>query len=100
MTPEDEPDETLFSSAVELLEALESAAGLPFELLYAWELRLLSHLGYHLHIGRCPYTQAAPDGLGYQAGGAISSRSGRPHWPVRTETLRILYRLQRCQGLR
>lgn len=96
VTPEGERDTDLFRSAVELLSALESAVGLSPELLYAWELRLLSHLGYHLRIERCPYTQEAPDGISYQDGGAISSTSGRPHWPVQTQTLRTLYRLQRC----
>jgi DNA repair protein RecO (recombination protein O) len=97
VTPEDEPDEMLFSSVVELLSALESVAGLPATFLYAWELRLLSHLGYQLRIQRCPYTNESPDGLSYQGGGAISSSSGLPHWPVHTDTLRKLYFLQRGQ---
>ena len=94
VTPEGEADDPLFSSVVELLAALESAAGLPATLLYAWELRLLSHLGYQLRIQRCPFTGEAPDALSYQDGGAIDSNSGRPHWPVSTDTLRKLYCLQ------
>ena len=97
LTPEGDADELLFSSVVELLAALESAAGLPAALLYAWELRLFSHVGYHLRISRCPHTGLPPDGLSYQEGGSISSRSGRPHWSVSTETLRHLYCLQRGQ---
>lgn len=98
-TPYEEKDLALFQSLIELISALESEPGLSEKDLFIWELRLFSHLGYHLKIDRCPYTNDIPDGISYQAGGTISSTSGKPYWPVRTEALRVLYRLQNCETL-
>jgi len=98
-TPYEEKDQSLFQSLIELISALESEPGLLELELLLWELRLLSHLGYHLKIDRCPFTGLAPDGLSYQAGGTISSRAGKPYWPVRTEALRVLYKLQNYEDL-
>ena len=94
-TPYEERDEALFQSMVELISAIESEPGIDEISLFTWELTLLSHLGYHLKIDRCPFTGLAPDGLSAQAGGAISSAAGKPYWPVKTEALRVLYRLQK-----
>lgn len=94
-TPYEDRDEALFQSMVELISAIESEPGIDETSLFTWELTLLSHLGYHLKIGRCPFTGLAPDGLSAQAGGAISSAAGKPYWPVKTEALRVLYRLQK-----
>ena len=98
-TPYEEKDLALFQSLIELISALESEPGLTEKDLLIWELRLLSHLGYHLKIDRCPFTNDIPDGLSYQAGGTISSSAGKPYWPVRTEALRVLYKLQHCESL-
>ena len=93
-TPLEEKDEAFYQSLVELLAALESGPGLPELYIFAWELRLFAHLGYELNIGRCPLTGHSPDGISAQLGGCISSSAGKPYWPVRTEALRVLYRLQ------
>ena len=98
-TPLEERDEALFQSIVELISAIESEPGVEDLALIAWELSLLTHLGYHLKIDRCPITGAAPDALSFEVGGAVSSRSGCRHWPVKTDSLRILYRLQRGAAL-
>lgn len=95
VTPLEQADPLLFEAVVELLAALESAAGLPELLIYAWELKLLAHLGHGLRIERCPLTGEIPDGISPRAGSVVSSRSGSPSLPVRTEALRVLYRIQR-----
>lgn len=94
-TPLDEKDEALFQSMVELISAIESEPGVEDTVLIAWELSLLTHLGYHLKIDRCPFTGLPPDGLSFEVGGSISSQAGRRYWPVKTDSLRALYRLQR-----
>ena len=100
VTPLEEKDEALFQSLVELLAALESGPGLDEIYLFAWELRLFSHLGYHLQIGRCPLTGCPPDGINAQQGGCVSALAGKSYWPVRTEALRVLYRLQQQQEIK
>ena len=96
-TPEGEADPALFESACAYLDHLESAAEPTEEGLIRWELALMSHLGYALRIDRCPYTGAIPDAISYRAGGSFSSHSGRRGFPLKTELLRQLYRLQRGQ---
>ncbi len=94
-TPLEERDLFIFQMAIYVLEQIEGGGGLSQEGLVSWELQLMSHLGYHLRIDRCPYTQEPPDGLSLRSGGAISSTSGHPLSPVPTSALRTLYQLQR-----
>ena len=94
-TPEGEQDSALFESACAYLDHLESVDEPTEEGLIRWELALMSHLGYALRIDRCPYTGAVPDAISYRAGGSFSSHSGRRGFPLKTELLRQLYRLQR-----
>ena len=93
-TPYEEQDLALYQSLVELLAALESEPGLDESYLFMWELNLFSHLGYHLHIGRCPITEEAPSGLSALTGGCIAAEAGKAYWPVDINALRTLYRLQ------
>ena len=78
-----------------MIEDIENKEGISVEELVRWELTLMTRLGYHLKIDRCPYTNRAPDGLSLLAGGSLSSHAGKPYHPLSTQAQRVLYKIQR-----
>jgi DNA repair protein RecO (recombination protein O) len=93
-----EVDTDLFKSAIAVIEMIEGGDYTEAHLI-RWELSLFTHLGYHLRIDRCPYTNLPPDGISFEEGGTISAVSGRPYIAVPIHLLRILFRLQKNEKL-
>ena len=89
-----EMDQALFKSAVSVIEMIEGGDYTEANLI-RWELHLFTHLGYHLRIDRCPYTQLPPDGISFKEGGTISAQANKPYIAVPIHLLRVLFRLQR-----
>lgn len=75
-TPEGQPEPAIFELCCGYLEALERHPAQMASLL-RWQLRLLTVLGYQLHLGDCPHSGAPADALSLSLGGAVASRQVR-----------------------
>ncbi len=78
--PEREAHSDLYSATVSLLDALGANPGWPAAYV-AWELALLSELGFPLDLGRCAATGVEDDliWVSPKTGRAVSSEAGSPY---------------------